>query len=78
MGRNNEVEAGGIEPPGPSAQPLQQQGLKCPPTSRMASCMAFLEAVDPELGYILSVWPALPTAMQSGILAMVKATVPEV
>jgi len=40
--------------------------------------MASLEAVDPELGYILSVWPGLPAAMQTGILAMIKATVPEV
>ena len=37
--------------------------------------MAFLEAADPELGYILSVWPGLPAAVQSGILAMVKAMV---
>ena len=68
------MEAGGIEPPGPRAQLLEEQGLKCPPISRMASCMAFLETVDPELGYILSVWPGLPTAMQTGILAMVRAT----
>ncbi len=44
----------------------------------LASCLAHLNPVSPDLAFLMDRWPGLPEALRAGILAMVKAATPPV
>ena len=46
---------------------VTESGSKC-----MASCVAFLREIRPDLADVVEVWDRLPEAIKAGILAMVK------
>ena len=43
-------------------------------TERLASCLAFLTRISPDLALVVERWNQLPDALRAGILAMVKAS----
>jgi hypothetical protein len=42
----------------------------------LASCLALLAQISPDLALLVQHWEALPEAVRAGIVAMMKASLP--
>ena len=57
-----------------SAQPFVASNTSANDAERLAFCLAFLNQKSPDLALLVQRWDSLPSAVQVGIVAMVKAT----
>jgi len=62
---------------GATSQRIGNSGVSADAPTDLASCLALLAQISPDLALVVQHWDALPQAVRAGILAMVKASLPQ-
>jgi hypothetical protein len=81
MGGDRKEAPPGFEPgmadlqsAGPATQPIAIADISANGPERLALCLALLAEKSPDLALLAERWDALPDAVRTGIMAMVRTT----